>query len=291
MKVYTYYDQIPGLPCQTDLIDLWKKSWSSRGYDPVVLNDTDARKHPRYEQFCSYITELHKEIKQEPIQKYGLSCYLRWLSYATTDDPACITSDYDVLNFNLNTSMFDTKNIHLMAAGTPCLVAGSADLFDRFSQMFIDTMIEHVDVWRGTFKDNVWLNDQEFLARCLYTGEKSTRQKFVEKYNLNVNYDWGKFCENYKGIQTKQKHPCVHYAHHALHEYMPILRGDQSMNTIKLFEKFLQDYNIGFENGHFTQIPKLTQLQFNKEIDWTCNYQENIHRFRLLVMYLDLHNV
>ena len=68
MKVYTYYDQIPGLPCQTDLIDLWKKFWPSRGYEPVVLNDSDARKHPRYEQFCSYITELHKEIKQVSIQ-------------------------------------------------------------------------------------------------------------------------------------------------------------------------------------------------------------------------------
>lgn len=288
MKIYTYYDQVADLPCQTDLIELWRRNWLSRGFEPVVLNDHDARKHPRYEEYVDYIRALHLEIKGDTIQPYGLSCYLRWLAYAVVSEPLFVTSDYDVLNFSLDVEDVEPDIIHLMCAATPCLVTGTPELFDRFTCMFVETMVSKIDDWRGTFKENTWLNDQEFLARCLLEGSADDRSHFMQQHQIKMNLDWGKYVENYNGYDTKNTHPCVHYAHHALHEALPIIRDDQSMDSIRKFEKFLDDYNIGFHAGYFTNVTKLTDLKFDKEINWSINYQTNVHRMRLLIMNLDI---
>src|SRR6056300_712723 len=101
MKVYTYYDRINGFTCQLDVIKLWDKTWRDRGFEPCVLSDHDALKHPYCEEYVNYIQALHEEIVGKQIDHYGTSCYMRWLAYANTGDDEMYTSDYDVLNFSL----------------------------------------------------------------------------------------------------------------------------------------------------------------------------------------------
>ena len=48
MKIYTYYQGV-NFAEQNELINLWKISWSRHGYDPIVLNLKDAKKHPYFE--------------------------------------------------------------------------------------------------------------------------------------------------------------------------------------------------------------------------------------------------
>ena len=55
MKIYTYYEDI-NFNKQNELLELWKLSWSRHGYEPIVLNLEDAKKH-------SYFETLDTEIR------------------------------------------------------------------------------------------------------------------------------------------------------------------------------------------------------------------------------------
>ena len=59
MKIYTYYQNLND-QYQDELIELWKISWSRQGYDPIVLNLEDAKKHSYFETLN---TEMRKIFK------------------------------------------------------------------------------------------------------------------------------------------------------------------------------------------------------------------------------------
>ena len=60
MKIYTYYEDV-GFNYQTELIEVWRKSWSKQGFIPVVLNRIDAQKSPLYEKYYGFIQRIHKK--------------------------------------------------------------------------------------------------------------------------------------------------------------------------------------------------------------------------------------
>ncbi len=41
MKVYTYFNSVPGL-VDDALLDLWRSTWAKNGWEPVVLTEEDA---------------------------------------------------------------------------------------------------------------------------------------------------------------------------------------------------------------------------------------------------------
>ena len=66
MKIYTYYENI-GKEKQDKLIELWKISWSRQGYEPIVLNLQDAKRHSYFETFNSEMRKIFKEITNKEI--------------------------------------------------------------------------------------------------------------------------------------------------------------------------------------------------------------------------------
>jgi len=290
MNVYTYYDRINGFTCQIDVIKLWEKTWRDRGFEPRVLNESDARKHPYCEEYVNYIQALHEEIVGKPIDQYGTSCYLRWLAYANTGDDVMYTSDYDVLNFSLEpVDSIDPDMIHLMQGATPCLVTGSSAGFEKLARVFVRVMIENIDHLKQAVKDQLWLHDQEILAEFIYNGPLEERTKFVNTNNLLINYDFTKYCHDWRDNNTSKNTPCVHYSHHSFHSRLPILRGDESSLSIKKFEKFCESYDIRIESGNIIPSCDLpTDLLFELSPDWTAHYQKNLHRLRLIVMQTDI---
>jgi hypothetical protein len=79
-----------------ELIKLWKKSWSTNGWNPIVLSLEDAKKHPRYH-------EIDLKDYSSNLYKYSINgadylelCYSRWFAYACYDG---FWSDYDVINY------------------------------------------------------------------------------------------------------------------------------------------------------------------------------------------------
>ena len=80
--VCTYFELVPTGSSDLDqdyqeLLKMWAESWELQGWRPVVLREADAMTHPLL------TAENLANIENLPtvnIQKYELSCYLRWFA-------------------------------------------------------------------------------------------------------------------------------------------------------------------------------------------------------------------
>ncbi len=95
MKIYTFYNPIPGFKTENELglIELWKTSWSQHGYEPIVIGDAEAKANPRFNEFDSRLSKL------PTINGYAYegACYRRWLAMEHVAGGPCLMSDYDVM--------------------------------------------------------------------------------------------------------------------------------------------------------------------------------------------------
>ena len=66
MKIYTYYQDID-FSAQQELIDLWKISWSRQGYEPIVLNLQDAKKHSYFETLNSEMRRIFEKLQTKKL--------------------------------------------------------------------------------------------------------------------------------------------------------------------------------------------------------------------------------
>ena len=62
----------------SEMLEVWKESWKVQGWNVKVLNEDDAKLHPRYK-------ELKEAVKKLPTvysEKLSEACYLRWAAAA-----------------------------------------------------------------------------------------------------------------------------------------------------------------------------------------------------------------
>lgn len=92
MKLYTYYSNVPGISPfdSTKLINLWMEHWKAVGFEPFVLTEFHARKHPYFQVFNEAVFKLPTVNPA----LYEAACYHRWLSMAQIGGG--ILMDYDV---------------------------------------------------------------------------------------------------------------------------------------------------------------------------------------------------
>ena len=159
MKIYTYYQNI-NHSSQNELIDLWKISWSNHGYEPIVLNLEDAKKHSYYETLNSEMRRIFKEITNKEIAEYGMSCWFRWLAYATQVEEKFYVSDYDAINVNFPITEPNDK-LHLMDADCPCFASGTPTQFENLCKAFVDVSNERIDILK---QQTDHYHDQEFFV-------------------------------------------------------------------------------------------------------------------------------
>ena len=76
--IMTYHDLDPDVnqQAQNQLIDMWKKTWTRFGYNPVVLTEWDASKHPDYKDIKSKLSKF----KIDSNKKSTLAKFYRWLA-------------------------------------------------------------------------------------------------------------------------------------------------------------------------------------------------------------------
>jgi hypothetical protein len=158
MKIYTYYQNI-NHPSQNELIDLWKISWSRQGYEPIVLNLQDAKRHPYFETLNSEMRRIFKEIKNKKINDYGMSCWFRWLAYATQADEKFYVSDYDAVNVNFPITKPNDK-LHLMDFACPFLASGTPKQFENLCKAFVEVSNQRIEILKQQTKH---YHDQEFF--------------------------------------------------------------------------------------------------------------------------------
>ena len=78
MRVYTYYDQVPGINIEEEkqLIRLWEISWKKHGWTPIVLSIQTAMKHPEFHAYHNHIKSLPSICPPG----YDAACFLRWIA-------------------------------------------------------------------------------------------------------------------------------------------------------------------------------------------------------------------
>lgn len=134
VKVYTYYENI-NFSHQEELLEIWQKSWENNGFEVNVLNRSDAEKHSFYNEYVKRLESIHLNLTDKPITKYGLSCWLRWLAYATQPEEKFYVCDYDVINHNF-TPVEPNIRLHLMDDHCPCIASGTpSQFFDLCKQI------------------------------------------------------------------------------------------------------------------------------------------------------------
>ena len=78
-KVFTYFEPINEQADENlQIIEIWKQTWAKHGWDPVVLNQQVAQRHPRYFELDGW-AHLRKTKNQ---WSYERACYARWMAYA-----------------------------------------------------------------------------------------------------------------------------------------------------------------------------------------------------------------
>lgn len=125
MKVFTYYSHVDGLK-DDDLLTIWKESWARYGWEPIILNEADARAadSAMFQRFQK--SELLKSCPGNPVQ-YTLSAMLRWVAMTAIKENA-LHVDWDVMCNGLKPSeitIHDPIPTFLAGSTCPCAVAAS----------------------------------------------------------------------------------------------------------------------------------------------------------------------
>lgn len=179
MKIYTYYQNI-NHSSQNELIDLWKISWSRHGYDPIVLNLKDAKKHPFFETLNREMRRIFKEITGRQISEYGMSCWFRWLAYASQADEKFYASDYDAINVNFP-AIEPSNELHLMDAACPFLASGTPVQFEALCKAFVEVSSERIEILKRQANH---YHDQEFFMHNFTPLHSNKSKDLRSKYNI-----------------------------------------------------------------------------------------------------------
>lgn len=145
MKVYCYYTPSQHLEMVSEwrLIQLWIKQWS-KFYEPVVLNEWHASKHPYYPAYLAAVDALPSVNPGG----YDRSCYLRWLAMAQVLGPKTVglMSDYDVMAYGAWTERkLDPERLNFYGNTVPCLVQGTGKTFLDQCIRFADYQLQPGD--------------------------------------------------------------------------------------------------------------------------------------------------
>jgi hypothetical protein len=132
MKVYTFYSAVEGKPQKDELalIEMWKRSWRSNGWDPVVLGYESLEFDPELEEMAARLKKLPS------INKHNLDywCYLRWVAVA--QQGGGFMSDYDVINYSFEPR--EAVELTIYDRYVPCMVSGTRDDFLRVIGWFAE---------------------------------------------------------------------------------------------------------------------------------------------------------
>ena len=158
--IYTYYEPLSSdtllnsthekwwrVQDQLELIELWRKSWSKHGWNPIVLSENDAKQHPRYAEF-------KKQFWDRPTastHNYTGGTYMRWaaLAQAISEVGWGYMSDYDTMCHGFNPQPI--KNCITVFCQmdywiVPCLISGSIDSISRLLDYFVAWRLDSVDI-------------------------------------------------------------------------------------------------------------------------------------------------
>jgi hypothetical protein len=171
--VYTYYEPVAGMPRPTKLLDLWRESWESKGWETKILCEDDARAHPGFKDFS-------KRISRYPTTNppgYERACYLRHMAMANIGGGLLV--DYDVilrgkLDFD---EPFRGEPVICEATFVPCMVLADSDGFGDICDIIYD--------YKPNGEGHV--SDMTILRNSAWTSKIKHHHGCVEHLNSGTN--------------------------------------------------------------------------------------------------------
>lgn len=250
MKIYTYYQNI-NHDKQPELIDLWKISWSRQGYEPIVLNLQDAKKHPYFDTLNSEMRRIFKEITNKEIGDYGMSCWFRWLAYATQADEKFYVSDYDAINVNF--PITKPKNIlHLMDNACPFLASGTPKQFENLCKAFVEVSNQRIDILKQRADH---YHDQEFFQYNFMPQQNDSYEQLRNEHDILMTTNRHELGGSIDPLEDKiiagpnigyienENYKVVHVSHHIIgilqEKYAQYKKQNASQLRINLIKNLL----------------------------------------------------
>tara|TARA_B100002019_G_scaffold216392_1_gene188987 strand:- start:4731 stop:5489 length:759 start_codon:yes stop_codon:yes gene_type:complete len=220
MKIYTYYQNI-NHSNQLELIELWKISWSKKGYEPIVLTLDDAKKHSYFETLNTEMRSICKEIAKKEISDYGMNCWFRWLAYATQAGEKFYVSDYDAININFPITDPNEK-LHLMDFACPFLASGTPKQFENLCKAFVEVSNQRIDILK---QQTDHYHDQEFFQYNFMPNFNDSVENLRNEHDILMTRNRHELGGNIDPVKNKifagrnigyienQKYKVVHVSH------------------------------------------------------------------------------
>lgn len=143
LRVHTYFEPPPrGVRGTTSSAEaesalaLWREQWSVAGYEPLVLTEADARRHPQYEQ----LRKRYAALPTVNPRHYELSCFVRYVAMAAQPDGGWMV-DYDVMPLRTHESitwasaLAASGNFTVFQRHVPALLHGDASEWGRVAEL------------------------------------------------------------------------------------------------------------------------------------------------------------
>lgn len=147
MKIHSYWANVPELKSDDEfrLTLLWRARWEAAGFEPVILNEFIARKHPL---FAALDAEVSKRPTTNP-KAYEAACHHRWLALAQVGGGWM--SDLDVLpngkaTFDYELFVAEPGTFYIFQTNCcPSLVYADKEAAERFCESVIEGTPGHSD--------------------------------------------------------------------------------------------------------------------------------------------------
>lgn len=169
MNVYTYYMPVPGLwseDSQRKLIDVWARSWKKQGWNPVVMDESYASRHPRFREFKQKFWTLPTEYGHD----YEGACFMRYAAMSTVGGGMMV--DYDVINYYFPPCEPDPKRMLFYSDQSQGQTESTGatlapyELYEGICQMFMEWIPDKRD-WNPNAKPPQFhCSDLTFVNQC-----------------------------------------------------------------------------------------------------------------------------
>jgi len=210
-KMHTFFTPVSNSP-DTSLLDVWKKSWSDAGWEPVVLTLEDARKHPDYRRFIEAFESAEYKLKD-----YDRMCFLRWLAMAMSGGGWM--SDYDTLPLYARSSIDGHElpnggRFTCYSRHVPNIVSGSEEEWHRMSQLLFFSYKLHPDVFWSDMLALLEVHD--YLDGYVYQKDSISLEKvYLDELQggkgIERPHALAKKCDIMKGMRA------IHFSHADCH--------------------------------------------------------------------------
>jgi hypothetical protein len=196
MKIFTFHDNIGRDMANLPLVYLWKERWAKLGWEPIILSDSDARRHPLYELY----SQRYHNLPTVNGKAYETACYQRWLAMAVVGGGWM--SDYDVVTYSFKPQDHPWRLTLWNGGACPCLVSGLAREYERLAERFANWRPSEKDVYDG----RPHCSDQNILDQI---PDEYDRQSVVVQYK---DPGWETAAAvHYAGCVMSDKSPKFHF--------------------------------------------------------------------------------